>query len=82
VVHGIAGLTIFLLLILLALQAAVRPAFSLVGIGDALIGLGGLALSFLKAGKPILPRETILKILPGLLLLMTAAFVAGFALAG
>ena len=82
IVHGIAGLTIFLLPIFLALQAAVRPAFSLVGIGGALIGLGGLALSFLKAGKPILPRETILKILPGLLLLMTAAFVAGFALAG
>jgi hypothetical protein len=38
-----------------------------------------LLLSFLKIGKPILPRETIFRILPGLLLLMTAAFVAGFA---
>ena len=50
----------------------------LVGLGGALIGVGGLLLSFLKAGKPILPRETIFRILPELLLLMTAAFVAGF----
>jgi hypothetical protein len=37
-------------------------------------------LSFLKGGRPIVPRETVVKILPGLLLLMTACFVAGFAL--
>ncbi|MBI5296131.1 MAG: hypothetical protein HY869_11705 [Chloroflexi bacterium] len=77
-VHGVAGLTIFLLPIVIALQGQVQPAFALVGVGGALIGLGGLLLSFLKAGKPILSRETILKVLPGLLLLMTACFVAGF----
>jgi hypothetical protein len=48
--------------------------------GGALIGIGGLLLSFLKTGKPILSRETILKVLPGLLLVMTATYVAGFAL--
>jgi hypothetical protein len=58
-----------------------RPIFSLVGLGGALIGLGGLLLSFLKTGKPILSRNTILKILPGLLLLTTAAFVLGFSAA-
>ena len=78
VVHGIAGLTIFLLPIVIAAQGAVRPAFALVGVGGALIGLGGLLLSFLKAGRPILSRETIFKVLPGLLLLMTVCFVAGF----
>jgi len=78
VVHGIAGLTIFLLPIVIAVQGAVRPAFALVGVGGALIGLGGLLLSFLKAGRPILSRETIFKVLPGLLLLMTVCFVAGF----
>lgn len=77
-VHGVAGMTIFLLPIWLALRGAVGGAFSLVGVGGALIGIGGLLLSFLKAGKPILSRETILKILPGLLLIMTACFVAGF----
>jgi hypothetical protein len=77
-VHGIAGLTIFLLPIVLSVQGVTHPLFSLVGVGGALIGIGGLALSFLKAGKPILPKETILKILPGLLLLMTLCFVSGF----
>ena len=78
VVHGIAGLTIFLLPIAIAVQGVVRPAFALVGLGGALIGLGGLLLSFLKAGRPILSRETIFKVLPGLLLLMTLCFVTGF----
>ncbi len=81
VVHGIAGMIIFLLPVIMAISGAAHPAFSLVGVGGALIGIGGLLLSFLKAGKPLLSRATILKVLPGLLLLMTAAFVAGFALA-
>lgn len=78
VVHGVAGLVIFLLPLFLALGGAMRPGFGLVGLGGALIGVGGLLLSFLKTGRPILARETILKILPGLLFLMTACFVAGF----
>ena len=77
-VHGVAGLTIFILPIWLAFSSLIKPAFSLVGIGGALIGIGGLLLSFLKAGKPILSREMILKILPGLLFVMTLLFVAGF----
>ena len=77
-VHGVAGLTIFLLPIILSMQGQVNPLFSVVGIGGALIGVGGLLLSFLKVGKPILSRETILKVLPGLLLLMTLCFVIGF----
>jgi len=79
IVHGIAGLVIFLLPIILAAKGAAPGGFALVGVGGALIGLGGMLLGFLKAGKPILPQKTILTVLPGLLLLMTAAFVAGFA---
>jgi hypothetical protein len=78
VTHGIAGLIIFLLPIILSVQGVTKPLFSLVGIGGALIGIGGLALSFLKAGKPLLSREIILKILPVILLLMTLCFVMGF----
>jgi hypothetical protein len=79
VVHGIAGLTIFVLPVLLSATGRARPGFGLVGVGGALIGVGGLLLALLKAGKPLVSRAIILKILPGLLLLMTAAFVAGFA---
>jgi hypothetical protein len=78
IVHGIAGMTIFLLPIITSIQGGTHPLFSLVGIGGALIGIGGLLLSFLKTGRPILSRETILKVLPGLFLLMTVCFVAGF----
>ena len=78
IIHGIAGMTIFLLPIILSVQGKTPPLFSLVGVGGALIGVGGLLLSFLKAGKPILSRETILKVLPGLLFLMTICFVIGF----
>jgi len=79
-VHGIAGMLIFLLPIILSLRGETPGGFALVGVGGALIGVGGLLLSFLKAGKPILPQQTILTILPGLLLLMTTAFVVGFAM--
>jgi hypothetical protein len=78
VTHGIAGMTIFLLPIILSIQGNAPPLFALVSIGGGLIGVGGLLLSFLKAGKPILPRETILRLFPALLLLTTAFFVAGF----
>ena len=78
IVHGIAGMTIFLLPSILAANGTMNPSFALVGLGGAMIGLGGLLLSFLKTGRPIVPRETILKILPSLLLLMTICFVAGF----
>ena len=80
IVHGIAGLVIFLLPIVLSVQGITNPGFLLVGIGGGLIGIGGLLLSFLKTGRPILSQDAILSILPGLLLFMTSAFVAGFAL--
>lgn len=79
VVHGVAGLTIFFLPIVLSIQSEAPGGFAWVGIGGMLIGLGGLLLSFLKAGKLLLSRARILAVFPGLLLLTTAAFVAGFA---
>jgi hypothetical protein len=78
--HGISGLVIFLLPILLSLMGYTNLGFALVGIGGALIGTGGLLLSFLRTDRPILSRERILSLLPGLLLTMTFTFVAGFAL--
>jgi len=77
-VHGISGLTIVLLPIWLSLRGEMQPLYSLVGVGGALISIGGLLLSFLKTGKPILSQATVLLVLPGLLLLMTICFVVGF----
>jgi len=80
IVHGVAGLTIFLLPIILVFSGLALSGFLLISVGGALIGLGGLLLALLKAGKPLLSRELIFRVLPGLLLLMTSAFVTGFAL--
>jgi hypothetical protein len=77
IVHGMAGLTIFILPVIQTFTGLASPRFILVGLGGALIGLLGLLLSFLKTGKPILTQKTILNILPGLLLLTTCCFVLG-----
>lgn len=77
-VHGIAGVTIFLLPIVTSMQGKTNLLFSIVGLGGALIGIGGLLLSSLKTGRSFLSRERILGALPGLLFLMTVCFVTGF----
>ncbi len=79
-VHGISGTIIFLLPIIMAASGQMRPGFALVGAGGALIGLAGILLTFERAGRPILARAAIMKLLPGLLLALMAAFVAGFKL--
>ena len=80
VVHGIAGLVIFLLPIWLFLQSDTPPTLLLISLGGAFIGIGGLMLAFWKSGKPILPVEQILRLLPWLLLAMTLSFTLGFGL--
>ncbi len=76
--HSIAGLIIFFVPIL-AVKAGKAPrGFLWVTVGGVLIGIGGIALAFLKAGAPILPAEFIFTILAPLLLLMTLAYTYGF----
>jgi hypothetical protein len=80
IVHGVAGLVVFLLPAALAARGVEPPGFALVSLGGALIGLGGLLLYFLRTGRPIVSREIILRILPALFMLTTLAFVIGFML--
>jgi hypothetical protein len=80
-VHGLAGLIITILPLILVIQGSMPAGFALVSLGGALIGVGGLLLSFLKMGKPILSRQQIFTLLPWLLLFMTVAYVGGFAFA-
>lgn len=79
-VHTIFGLTVFLVPIL-AIKAGKAPkGFIFVTIGEVLIGLGGIALTFLKSDKQLLffSPEFVMMILAPLLLLMVLAFTYGF----
>ena len=76
-VHGVAGLLIFGLPIVLVLQGVKAPLYLFMSVGGALIGIGGLLLAFLKAGKPLLSAEKIFTLLPWILLLMSVSFVLG-----
>ncbi len=79
--HAIAGLTI-VAVPALACKAGdkVQKGFGLVAVGGILIGLGGMALAFLKAGKQLLffSADVVMMILAPLLLLMTLAYTFGF----
>ncbi len=76
--HGVAGFVIFLGPFL---AKGAPKGFWWVGIGGALIGIGGIALAFLSIGKPLLgifTAELVLLILTPILLLMSGAFMIGF----
>lgn len=78
--HSIAGLVIFLGPIFASNSGKAPKDFWWVGVGGALIGLGGIALAFLTAGSQLLffNQKFVLQILAPLLLLMTLAFTWGF----
>ena len=78
--HAIAGLTIFFLPIFGVASGKVKGSFICVTIGGALIGIGGIALAFLKAGKQLLffSQDLVLTILAPLLLLTAFFFAIGF----
>ncbi len=80
VFHGAAGLVIFLAPIFAERSGKASKGFFWVGVGGALIGIGGIALAFLVSGAQLLffSTELVLAILAPLLLLMTLAFTWGF----
>jgi len=81
VFHGISGLIIFLLPLYRCFVSKTAPkGFGAVGVGGLLIGIGGMALAFVTAGRQLLffSESFILSILAPLLLLMTLAYAWGF----
>jgi hypothetical protein len=78
--HGVSGLIIFLLPFKVASDGSAPKGFWWVGVGGALIGLGGIALAFLTTGAQLLffSSDFVMLILAPLLLLMTAAYTLGF----
>ena len=80
VFHGIAGLTIFFLPIFLVKADKVNSQFIWVTVGGTLIGLGGIALGFITAGKQLLffSPEFVLMILAPLLFVMSLCYMYGF----
>ena len=80
IVHSIAGLTILIVPILAARDGRAPKGFVFVTVGGVLIGLGGMALAFLKTGSQLLffSADFVFTILAPLLFLMSLAFAWGF----
>ena len=79
--HSVAGLTIFLVPILAVKNKLANVGFIGVTIGGTIIGIGGIALAFLGAGKPLLgifTGELVFAILTTILFTMTLGFTYGF----
>ncbi len=79
--HALAGLTIFFVPILAVNQKKAPGGFIWVTVGGALIGIGGIALAFLGAGKPFLgifTADVVFTILTPILFAMSLGFAWGF----
>ena len=77
--HATAGLTIFFIPILTVKNGTTPGSFINVTIDGTLIGLGGIALAFLTAGKQLLffSQDFVLMILAPLLFLTALFFALG-----
>jgi hypothetical protein len=78
-VHTIAGITIFIIPILAVKAGKAPKGFLFVTVGEILIGLGGIALTFLKSDGQLLffSGSFVMMILAPLLLLMSLSFTWG-----
>jgi len=79
VFHATAGLTIFFIPIFAVKAGKAKTPLIYVTVGGTLIGLGGIALAFLTAGKQLLffSQEFVLLILAPLLFLTALFFILG-----
>ena len=79
-VHTVFGLTVFIIPILAVKMGKAPKGFIFVTVGEVLIGLGGIALTFIGSEKQLFffSPEFVALILSPLLLLMVLAFTWGF----
>jgi len=78
--HAIAGLTIFFVPIFAVKDGKKNGPFVMISVGGTLIGLGGIALAFITAGKQLLffSHDFVLLILAPLLFFTALFFALGF----
>jgi len=81
VVHGVSGLLIFGLPIILAMTGIGRVGILFISLGGAMFGLGGVLLTFIRTGRPLLSQQQVYSVLPVIMLLTTGCFVLGLRLA-
>jgi hypothetical protein len=80
IVHSVSGVVIIGIPIVAVKKGLAPSGFIWVAVGGVLIGLGGVALAFLKMGSQLLffSADFVFLILAPLLLLMALAFAWGF----
>ena len=79
-IHGVSGIVIVLIPIVFLLNGSVEAQYGFVSLGGIFIGIGGMLMAFIKAGKPILSKEKVLSLFPVILFFATTAFVVGLSI--
>jgi len=79
-IHGVSGTVIVLIPIVLLLTSSIQLQYVFVSVGGIFIGIGGMLLAFVKAGKPILSKELVISLFPIILFIATTAFVIGLSI--
>ncbi len=75
--HAISGILIVFIPILLFLGGKAEGKIVFISIGGTIIGVGGILLSFIRAGKPIIPEKLVYKVLTPLLFFVVLFLVLG-----
>ena len=78
-IHLLSGSVVFFLPIILFVGGKAGIQILMISFGGILIGIGGVFLGFLKAGKLALEKGKIFSLFPVILFLTTTAFVIGLA---
>ncbi len=79
VIHLLSGSVIFLIPIILFVTGKAEIQILMVSFGGIIIGIGGVFLGFLKAGKLAMKKEKIYSFFPIILFITTISFVVGLA---